>query len=417
MPPILTYPLRSLLCRLCLLVLSATTLFAIGAEPQGHAERDADLLWSPLTRREVEHYAAMLRVDREQAQTIRTLFHGYRSEVLATITIADAKCPAPKPGEPKSAGRHLKRFEAAYFLLDETDRLSAAFFRDLEGVLTPEQAAALPAVMRARRRHVGSRLCVCGMERVDLIKVATSLGLERTPDLDAALAGYEERVNRLMIEKSRRVRRLFEELAQAELEARNQDPRLLGRVIRDLTKGSVTVRDVVARQSQIIQATLNERDAKRWKQEINRLAYPRVYASNATSDAYAQIRKVSTLTKAQVERLDEIAARYEREAEELAPAYVRAINHWQEQMAANDSLEVLEAANKLDEHEPLERSRRLRDQLARSTVGQMFALLTPEQKLTFKDPPTAERIELNEDLFPIEDGHSEQRRDWDQAED
>ncbi|MCX5691583.1 MAG: Spy/CpxP family protein refolding chaperone [Planctomycetota bacterium] len=389
-------------------------------EPEQHAQNDADLLWSPVTRREIQYYATLLHLEKDQLQQLLELYQGYRTQVRALVPIADARAAAQvkqlRPGEPKSPGRSRARFDAAYFLLDETERLTTTLFADAAALLKESQLPFLPAAARARRRHVNQRLCISSVERVDFIRMARDLGLEHTPELDEALLNYELRIDRLMVEKHSRVRRLFEELADAEIQG-NEDPSTLGRVISELTRGSLSIRDMIRHHARLIEMTLPEADQKRWRREFNRRGYPGVYDHDATLSARAALLKNFDLTPEQRAQIEELAVRYQREAEQLAPAYIAALDSWHDLMARNDAMKVLSQVDKTDENDGLGKARRARERLARDCVSRMLATLTPEQRAKSVDLPGAEGVNPGADLFPILEGHEDHRREWDQTED
>ena len=413
--------------RSALLLLLLTCLSLLGQaqaqtseEPEQHAADDADLLWSPITRRELQYYATLLHLEKDQLQQLLELHQGYRTQVLALVPIADARAAAQikhlRPGEPHAPGRSRARFDAAYFLLDETERLTATLFADAAALLKESQLTLMPAAERARRRHVNQQLCVSSVERVDLIRLVRDLGLERTSDLNEALLNYELRIDRLMVEKHSRVRRLFEELADAEIKG-NEDPSTLGRVISELTRGSLTIRDMIRHQSRLIEATLPETDQKRWRREFNRRGYPGVYDHDATVSAREAILKKFDLSPEQRAQIEELASRYQREAEQLAPAYIAALDSWHDLMASNDALKVLSQVDKTDENDDLGKARDARERLARNCVSRMLAVLTPEQRANAGELPGADGVTPGADLFPILEGHGDRRREWDQTED
>ena len=86
-------------------------------------------------------------------------------------------------------------------------------------------------------------------------------------------------------------------------------------------------------------------------------------------------------------------------------------------MARNDAMKVLSQVDQADENDALGKARQARERLARNCVSRMLAVLTPEQRAKSGGLPGADGVNPWADLFPILEGHGDNRRDWDQTED
>ncbi len=403
-------------CRRAWLIVGA--LFVTLTASESFARGEADLLWTPITRREVDHFGQLLGCDHDQKAAIFTLFKGYRTQVLA-IAEADEK-HIKESRDDESLDRRLRKiakYDAIYHTLDETDRLNGEFFKDLHALVSETQASLLPTLERYHRRHSGNRLCVSGAERLDLIEVAEAAGVARTPELIEALADYEERLDHLLIEKGHRIRKLFERVADAEIHKEEFDEQTLGEVLRLLAKGSLEIRDFQLGRARSIGLMLTDEERARWTTIIRERAWPRVYAFDLTGDALKLLTGVDSLTPEQKAAIVARHDRYLEAAARLGPAYVRAIDQWQEQMARRDVLKVLEEAREESAENALFAATADREKLAQACVEDMTAVLTADQRKALKSKPDATSPRVNEDLLPIGDGHADYLGEWEQKDD
>ncbi len=406
--------LRGTLIRSFVACLVALTCFArFAPAQQRHPVREnIGIVWSPVTRREAEHYGVLLRLDHDQMAALVALHRGYRSEVFDVVDHLDEQAAKFDEASLKDASSRKDRYGLEIKALEETDRLTQTFFRDVAELLNESQRERQPAADRAQRRHVGLRLTICGPERADLVDMVSSLGLDHTPDLDEALASYEERLDRLMIEKARRIRRLFEEIINARIREGDASVEQIGDALSQLAKGSLVIRDLARDYARRIESLLPEEQRARWRREFNICAYPRAYSNEAIKAALAAARAVPTLTAAQRQSLDTIATDFDSQSGSLATAYITAVDRWQEQMAERDAFSVMSQADKASKDNPLHVATVARNELALATVAKIKGALTAAQLTEIKAFPTAGRVQSGADLLPIGDGYEEHEASW-----
>lgn len=385
------------------------------AWPSSARAGEEDILFNPVSRRDLDRMTSSPQADDRQSEAVRSLHAGYRREVL-TLRARWRDTKRVRSEDPKQAAleesvRERENFAALYDLVDGTDALTRVFFDDLRSLAGPGRVEQVEATERLYRRRVGMRLSVCGPERADLVAIASELRVTRSPDFDEAMLDYERRLDELMKRKLRRVRVLFEELAEAEI--RDQPPitEAIGEVLRKLTAGSLEIRDFNTRHARILRDLLPEAEQGAWTRAVNARSYPRVHGRDLTADAYADIRSVDGLSPDQLEAIDRIHERYRTEVTGVDARYVAALNRRHDAMAKFNVVAFLDEVNKHPEHDELESTVKDRNALASTCVRRMLDVLTREQRAAFKHSPVATGASDSEDIMPLGDGDVD-RDEW-----
>ena len=385
---------------------------------------ESDLLLNPIGSRHVDRIIEILGADQAQADAIRTLHAGYRRNVLdlrkAHREAEKARRQAAGANDREwddafEAADDRARYAAIYRVVDSTDALTRAFFADLASLAGDAAATRVEAAERFHRRRAGGRLPVCGPERADLIELARETGVTRSPEFDAALVDYELRFDEFMKRKLRRVRTLFEELAQAEIDSSTPAVEALGEVLGKLTAGSIEIRDFNIRQARILRDLLPEAEQAAWTRAFNARSYPHVHGRDLTADAYAQVRSVEGLDADQLEAIDRIHERYRNEVVGADARYVVALNRRHDALANVNVVAFMDEIDKRPELDDLSRAEEDRNLLAQACVKRMMAVLTREQRVSLKDPVHPERAYVHDDLLPLDD-EDESRKEWRETE-
>jgi len=390
-------------------------LLCLVAWPSSALAGEEDILFNPVSRRDLDRMTSSPQADDRQSEAVRSLHAGYRREVL-TLRARWRETKRVRSEDPQQAAleesvRERENFAALYDLVDGTDALTRAFFDDLGSLAGPGRVEQVEATERLYRRRVGMRRSVCGPERADLVASAGEGNPTRSRDFCEAMLDYERRLDELMKRKLRRVRVRFEELAEAEI--RDQPPitEAIGEVLRKLTAGSLEIRDFNTRHARILRDLLPEAEQGAWTRAVNARSYPRVHGRDLTADAYADIRSVDGLSPDQLEAIDRIHERYRTEVTGVDARYVAALNRRHDAMAKVNVVAFLDEVKKNPEHDELEAMVKDRNALASTCVRRMLDVLTREQRAAFKHSPVATEASDSEDIMPLGDGDVD-RDEW-----
>ncbi|MEI7656828.1 MAG: hypothetical protein WCK33_02055 [Phycisphaerae bacterium] len=392
--------LAALLCILCL--------------PAWARGDESDLLLNPVSRRDIDRLLNAFE-GTPQSQAIESLYAGYRRSVLDQQArfreLKKARAEDPKRAAMEEATRKRDDFAAVYRFVDQVEALSASFFVDVRSIAGPELSGRVDAAERFSRRRAGMRLAVCGPERADLVAIANDLQVTRSRDFDDALSDYERRLDDLMKRKLRRVRTLFEELADAQIRESPPIAEAIGEVLRKLTAGSLEIRDFNVRQARILRDLLPESEQAAWMRAFNARSYPRVHGVDLTADAYAKVRSVEGLSPEQLDAIDRIHERYRSEVTGADARYVAALNRRHDTLAKFNVVAWLDEIEKKPELDDLKAAAEDRNALARACVRRMLDALTSEQRAGMKEPASSEEARAHEDIMPLGDGDDD-RGEW-----
>lgn len=375
---------------------------------------ESDLLLNPVSRRDLDRLLNAFE-GTSQSQAIESLYGGYRRSVLDQQArfreLKKARAEDPKRAAMEEATRKRDDFAAVYRFVDQVEALSASFFVDVRSIAGPELSGRVDAAERFSRRRAGMRLAVCGPERADLVAIANDLQVTRSRDFDDALSDYERRLDDLMKRKLRRVRTLFEELAEAQVRESPPIAEAIGEVLRKLTAGSLEIRDFNVRQSRILRDLLPESEQAAWTRAFNARSYPRVYGVDLTADAYAKVRSVEGLSTEQLDAIDRIHERYRSEVTGADARYVAALNLRHDTLARFNVVAWLDEIDKQPGLDELKAAAEDRNALARACVRRMLDALTSEQRAGMKEPASSEEARAHEDIMPLGDGDDD-RGEW-----
>jgi hypothetical protein len=243
------------------------------------------------------------------------------------------------------------------------------------------------------------------------VAIANDLQVTRSRDFDDALSDYERRLDDLMKRKLRRVRTLFEELAEAQVRESPPIAEAIGEVLRKLTAGSLEIRDFNVRQARILCDLLPESEQAAWTRAFNARSYPRVYGVDLTADAYAKVRSVEGLSTEQLDAIDRIHERYRSEVTGADARYVAALNLRHDTLARFNVVAWLDEIDKQPGLDELKAAAEDRNALARACVRRMLDALTSEQRAGMKEPASSEEARAHEDIMPLGDGDDD-RGEW-----
>lgn len=415
MPPFLPLPAPRRFGALCLW---AVMLLAVALSCGAARADDSDLLLNPVSRRDFDRLVDLLGKD-VQAQAVEQLYAGYRRGVLDLRNrfkqFRSGRNEDPTRAAMDEAAKKRQDLDALMRLVDQTDSLTASLYDDARSLAGPDKSDRVDAAERFHRRRAGMRLAVCGPERADLVAVAAELKVTRSREFDDALSDYERRLDDLMKRKLRRVRTLFEELAEAEIRKQPPITEAIGEVLRKLTAGSLELRDFNVRQSRILRDLLPESEQAAWTRAFNARAYPRVYGVDLTADAYAQVRSAEGLSQEQLEAIDRAHERYRSEVTGVDARYVAALNRRHDALAKFNVVAFLDEVDKNADRDDLAAAAKDRNALAAACVRRMLDVLTAEQRAGMKDPPTHDDASYKDDIMPLGDGDDD-REEWREGE-
>lgn len=361
----------------------------------GRAQRLADEagpLITPLTARAVDGYARLLTLDAEQRALARSLYQGYRAalkqadedafnkaEALTESSRRENEAVAIGPEESRRVRK--SRMAILYDLIDQAEALERGFFEDVGAVLTPTQAANLPAVLRARRRETGLRFSIVAGEGVDLVRILDEQRVERArgTELDEAVTQYETEADKLLDAKAAMFKKIFRRVTDLEAAEEEQSPRIMEEVVTEVFEHGTRLRDVNRRSARRIAGAMPEANRPAFEREVQKRSFPKIYAPSATAKGIEAVERFDDLNPDQQAQLSDLRASYEREADQLNDGWASAYEAAQA-LVPGRFMQMMSGGPEMPGLEPLAQACKAREQLDERVAARLRALLDPAQR-------------------------------------
>ncbi len=387
----------------CLVVLAV----ALCAQP-GFAQRSVmDIpgpFGVPLASGGIEKYAAILELNREQKELLRTLYQGYRGAYREAVVTSDKEMEEVDKNRERS-NRMNQGMEILQRFAEKARKIEDQFFEDIKAILTPEQTPRMERVMMARRRDVQMKFAFVAGEGVNLLDLLEKTKAPKSAELDALQREYETELDRLMIEK---VRMMKVSLAKADKIQRNELPdfTLVGEIIGDLYAIGGRIRDLNRRYVKEAEALLPESMRDGFSLEFKKRSFPRVYKPTLAQKCLSMTRDLDDLTPDQAGEIKTITASFEHDLEPLNQRYAAAIETTQERFPKDFLIIMQSRFDPNNKEDPLIKARAEREELDQKTLARLRGVLKPEQ---FKKlPQYDDEVEKMPDFLP----NLNARNDW-----
>ncbi len=405
-----------------MLVLSFALLVLAMPAPARDITDDAGPLFNPLTRRAVERYIKLMEGDKDQRDSILSLYKGYRDSVQQSISEATKKSEDFKKQQ-ETAGaesRHLSDFKVIEAFVADAEKLETSFLDDFKSLLRPEQAAKFDSVLRSHRRETGIRFSVMAGEGMDLCRIATTAGVDRSnPAIAEAFAEYEVATDRLMLEKRETFQKLFRTVAKSESAGDMPDMEMMNTVMKDIMSQSSRIRDSNRKHARTIGSLLTESQLATWDQEIRKISYPRVYGRSIIAEAVEKSLKSEATSEESRVELRSILENYERDAQPINIRWATMIDEKQASIADKGMAAVMMLGADPDANDSLMKARTARIELDARTLERVKATIGKTAAEALKLETAAIDDNITDDVMSFDEGATSysdfQKEDDDEA--
>ena len=338
---------------------------------------------SAVSRRSLDRYADVLGLSKEQLEQATTIHEGYTSAVTQLRKQRqDQIAEARRLADEDDPGEMMKAFQAAQQnFTEKSTKLEREFFSDLKGILTPEQESRWASVERTRRREVGLRRQTMSGAGVDLVEITQGLGLdhEALVPLSPVLEDYETELD-AQLQKSAKIQADMPVMGPGRAEI---DGEKLQTQMREMAEASQKVQEVNERSASKIEGVLPDSAKAKFREEVQRRSYPRVYRlSRAARDIDAAL-KLSDLSADQRQRLELLKSQHERDVAPLNQNWAKAMRE-KERSGSGGAVALAGGGVMMmdmgDEPEELKAARTARKEADNRAADQLKSILTPEQR-------------------------------------
>ncbi|GEM_PF-2205513 len=283
---------------------------------------------------DVEAMVRVLELDEEQREVLTEMHQNYVAE-FTTEWDRFQELRGELMDEIRS-GRNPDAFVA---MLEKTsefrryrDRSRDSFFDDVKTLLLgDEQSERFPRYERTWRRMHLSDVDTGALSggAVDLIELVErrDVPAETQEDLAAVLDRYEREFDEIV--KSRM--ELAEDFSTRQIELFEKDPNPMshmdayGEMLDDVRELVVESRELTERYQRLVAAVLPEDERAAFEREFKRAYVPKVYGPSSATEAFDTAAEMGSLSDEQREGLEELRARYEREAGALNDDWAEAL--------------------------------------------------------------------------------------------
>lgn len=355
---------------------------------------------SQVTRKSLDRYSELLGFTKEQADLAATIHEGYaaafnQARKARTDGMTDARRAAEDADDHQEFMKRFGAIQKDY--RDAATKLEKDFFRDLQGILTPQQEPQWATVERHRRREVGLRSETLSGAGVDIGEVVRNLKLaaEALAAVNPALDQYELDLDR-QLQTNAKLREESQGAMPMGGGAMEFDAQKMQTQMEAAREAGAKVQEINDRHSRAVEGLLPEGAREKFRDEMQRRSFPRVYrASRVAKDLDAAL-KLPDLTSDQRERLESLKAAYERD---LAPANQAWANAIRDKEKAGDGGAVAIPGGGImmldmgEDPESLTAARKARREIDDKASDRLKSTLTPDQRAKLPKPAPDEAEE------------------------
>lgn len=349
----------------------------MGGGMGGMMGRGGDML-PAYTGRQVNQYATLLNLDKEQKDVVMALLEGYSQQ--ATLASREMRQQTERIREefrdtqdPSVWGRMR---DVATKFRDTRRQLDSGFMGDFQAILTEEQAKKWPSVERAARRDQTMRWGRLSGERVDLIAMIERENFDAASKQQVAgvLADYEQDLDREL----QRRNDVYEKAMQTMMNmGRGMDMQAMQDAVEEGRRAGVRVRDLNRRYARQISDILPEGERERFNAQFQQESFPDVYRETAAFRALSASKNFADLTTSQKEEIERMTSLYQRENASLSAKLAAAVEEAENRF---NLAEMFARGGRPDANNPQNDLRRQRRELDRRTTDALRGLLTEEQR-------------------------------------
>ena len=283
-----------------------------------------------VSKRNVNDYAKVLGLDKDQTEAAMTLLDGSRAAnetLLKDFKSKMQELQNKMMGEDRM-GAVKEMSDLGIGLQEKMQKLEKQFFDDLKSICTEEQAARWDHVERMRRREQGMRFGFVSGAQVDLIALADRQKLSDSGEVKDVLAEYEVAIDKPLMqlkhmrdEQAKRQKDMMDKMMKDPMSGMAEAKKMLGE-LADLGKEMRGINRDYARK---ISGVLPEAARARFEDEIARRSFPRVYQEAYAGKLLSAAAGLADLSASQKETIEQIQRSYADEIKPLNERWAKAI--------------------------------------------------------------------------------------------
>ncbi len=267
-----------------------------------------------ITRRELNSYADLLRLNADQKEAAKTLFEGYQAAIRTQTDAMDENRRSIgekfREGD-REGGMQLMR-EQMTKLRDERAKIEKSFTSDLQALLTPEQAGQWSRFERTRRRDATIARGRLSGEGVDLVRVVDEAALDADAKAKAqpVLEEYEDALDKELTRRNAAYDAAREAMSKAFQEG---NPESGQKSMEEARAAGVKVRDLNKAYARRLLDVLPEDKKLALDLAVKKASFPRVYREAHPSKELAAAAGFSDLDPSQKDGIKALQESYHKQ--------------------------------------------------------------------------------------------------------
>lgn len=268
---------------------------------------------STISKRDMDKYAGMLGLTKDQKEIVDVLVQGYSEQVrqMSEQMRAVTEKAREEFRETQDASVWEEVGEQMQGMRDRRQKIEKSLLDDVQAVLIDDQANLWPKVDRAIRRDRGLRFGFISGERVDLFALSEQAKLDDgvRGSVVEILDRYELELDSALVERQR----LFEEgMGQARELMRSGDMEKAEELMSKGREASMRVRDINRRFARQVMDVLPDGVRGEWDMMVKRASYPEIYRDSLTSRSVQAALGMSDLSAEQKDSISLLSDSYNR---------------------------------------------------------------------------------------------------------
>lgn len=358
-----------------------------------------------IARSNVQGYAKVLGLDKDQSEAALALHEGY-TEQYEALTKGFQKDMEKIQEEFEDTQdftifqKQMPKLGAAFG--EKMESLEKGYLADVRALLTPEQDEQWPRIERLRLRESGLRFSMVSGQGVDLVDVLGDLKIDASANQDLAdqLARYELDADKALktFEKwgKDQQKQFLDDENAFDMSKMNEMMKKAEEMMQEMARLSMAIRDVNKQYARTILPMLGADEQARFDQEVKRRSFPRVYRRSWVTKALGASDGFADLSGDQKAQLGELRAGYQRELGAANERWAGAIAE-KEEKSGGSMMAMMQSmmGGGGSDNDPVNEARKARKDLDTRYKDKLAALLTAEQQARLPEDKREARDQMN----------------------
>ncbi|MFM9996094.1 MAG: hypothetical protein ACKVU4_09870 [Phycisphaerales bacterium] len=359
-----------------------------------------------IARSNLEGYAKLLGLDKDQSDAMLALHEGYTEqyEALTKGFQTDMEKIQEEFEDTQDITvfqKQMPKIGAAFG--EKMESLEKGFLADLRALLTPQQDEQWPRIERMRLRESALRFSMISGQGVDLVDVLGDLKIDAAanPDLTDQLGRYELDLDKTLksFEKwgKDQQKQFLDDENAFDMSKMNEMMKKVEEMMKEMARLSMAIRDVNRQYARTILPMLAGDTQDRFDQEVKRRSFPRVYKRSWVTKAVGSAGGFADLSGDQQTQLAELRAAYERELAAANDRWAAAITEKEEKSGGSmmAMMQSMMGGGDASQNDPVNEARKARKDLDGRYKDKLNALLSGEQQARLPEDKREPRDQMN----------------------